>query len=73
MGISFEGFELEFMAFSEPLKRPVTRTILLLVPNCTIEKIELKRLSCSINYDSKGSSYSHGKNKGRAMIGYYEA
>jgi hypothetical protein len=30
---------------------------------------ELKILSCSINYDSKGGSSSRGRVKGRAVIG----
>jgi hypothetical protein len=30
---------------------------------------ELRRFSCSINYDSKGSSASLGRVKGRAVIG----
>jgi hypothetical protein len=34
---------------------------------------ELKRLSCSINYDLKSDSYRRGRNKGRAMTGSNEA
>lgn len=30
---------------------------------------ELKRLTCSINYDTKGGSASRGRGKGRVLIG----
>jgi hypothetical protein len=34
---------------------------------------ELRRLECSINYDSKGESSSHGKGKARGLSALYEA
>jgi len=37
------------------------------------ESRELKRLSCSINYDTKGGSVSHGRGKEGLLLVIYEA
>lgn len=74
VGISCEGFEAEFMVILTAIEASHYKNETASSSKMrNRENREFKRLSCSINYDSKGDSYSHGRNKGRAMIGYYEA
>jgi hypothetical protein len=74
VGISCEGFEEEIMALlttidaSHYQKESASRSKL-----GNRENRELKRLSCSISYDSKCDSSSRGKAKGMSMLGFYDA
>lgn len=73
MGISCEVFEEALMALPTAIEASHYKELVSSSKLGSIEKKELKRLSCSINYDSKGCSSSLGRTKGRAILGYYEA
>lgn len=70
-GLSCEDFEEEFVALfttieaNHSLKEPVSCSKL-----GNKESRELRRLSCSINYDSKSGSASHGRVKGTVVCDY---
>lgn len=70
LGLSGEGFKEEFIALltsievSHSQKESTSSSKL-----GNKENRELKRLSCSINYDSKGGNSRRGRVKGRAMLG----
>lgn len=72
MGLSCEGFEEEMMALLTTIEVSHFQN-----ESASGSKMvnkgnrELKILSCSINYDSKGGSSSQGGVKGRAVIGSF--
>ena len=74
MGMSCKGFKVEFMALLTAIEASHYKNDTASSSKMhNREKREFERLSCSINYNLKGGSYSCGRNKGMAMIGYYEA
>lgn len=70
VGLLREGFEEELMTLLTAIYVSLLRE-----GSASSSKLvnrgnkELKRLSCSINYDSKGGSSSQGKVKGRGFFG----
>lgn len=74
VGILCKGFVEEFLALLTAVEAGLSHSML-----CSSSKLggkenrEFKRLSCSINNDSKGGSTCRGNARGRALIGFYEA
>lgn len=66
IGISFEGYEEQFKALLIALETSHSKST-------TKRDRELKRLTCSINYDVKEGSGGMDKSKGRGNIVSYEA
>jgi hypothetical protein len=71
VGLSCEGFEGNLLRCLQPLKRVITRRGGLPIPNPAVRSNrELKRLSCSINYDSMCGCSSCSRVKGRGITIY---
>lgn len=73
-GVSCVGFEEQFMEILIAIEASCTKKVL--ASNYKPRNkgsTELRWLECSINYDSKGGSSSHGKRKERGLSVLNEA